>query len=325
MSRRVSFFEKRIEEEIEKVMVNEQPATLFDPARYILSGGGKRVRPLLTLMAVDLFGKDPEEAINAALAVEIFHNFSLLHDDLMDRAERRRGQPTVHRVWSANRAILSGDAMMIEAYRYIAGLPQEILPETLSIFSDMAMDVCRGQQYDMDFENQPSVTEAEYIEMISLKTAALIGSALKIGGVIAKAAVQDVDALYQYGKNMGLAFQLRDDLLDVYGDPELFGKNIGGDIVSNKKSYLLIKALKNSDQSQREELQKWLSAKEFEPEEKIAAVREIYDRLNLKLLTDKMIEKYYLASLDCLSLVNVPDYRKTGLIELSENLMYREK
>lgn len=325
MINKVTLFEQKIGDAITKVLLEEQPKTLFDPARYILSIGGKRVRPLLTLMAVDLFGEEADIAVNPALAIEIFHNFSLLHDDLMDKADMRRGNPTVHRKWNANSAILSGDAMVIEAYRYIARVPADVLAEILDLFSTTAMEICKGQQYDMDFEQRMDVSENEYIEMIRLKTAVLIGCALKIGALLAKASSQDADALYRYGINIGLAFQLKDDLLDVYGDPNIFGKNIGGDIVSNKKTYLLIKALKNANETQREEMDRWLKAKDFDPEAKINFVKNIYDVLNLKTISENLIEKYYLASLDCLSSINVSDERKKDLIDLSENLMYRVK
>ncbi len=325
MNLKITLFEEKIARAIDELFAEDQPRTLFAPARYTLSLGGKRLRPLLTLMAADLFGKEPDDAIDAALAIEIFHNFSLLHDDLMDKADVRRGHPTVHKKWDANSAILSGDAMVIEAYRYIARVPESVLREIIDLFSNTAREICQGQQYDMDFEKRLEVSEPEYLEMIRLKTAVLIGCALKIGAVIAGASRHDADYLYEYGINIGLAFQLKDDLLDVYGDPETFGKKIGGDIICNKKTFLLIKALKNSGKSQRETLEKWLSASDFDPEAKIRFVKKIYDELNLKIITGNLIEKYYLASLDCLSLISVPEERKKDLIELSENLMYRKK
>lgn len=325
MPYKVAVFEKMVGEAIEKVFAGDQPLTLFDPARYILSMGGKRLRPLLTLMAADLFGKEADAVLNPAIAIEIFHNFSLLHDDLMDKAEMRRGNPTVHHKWDANTAILSGDAMVIKSYQYIAKVPLPLLPEVLELFSTAAMRICKGQQFDMDFEKRMDVSESEYLEMIRLKTAVLIGSALKIGAVIAGAAPTDADYLYDYGINIGLAFQLKDDLLDVYGDPKTFGKKIGGDILCNKKTFLLIKALKHSDKTQRDALMHWLTVTDYDPETKIAFVKNIYDALNLRIITGNLIEKYYLASLDCLSAINVPDDRKKDLIDLSENLMYREK
>lgn len=325
MNHSISVFEKLIDDSIRKVLKNYQPRTLFAPAEYILSLGGKRLRPLLTLMAADLFGENPEEAIDAALAVEIFHNFSLVHDDLMDNADLRRGHPTVHKKWNANKAILSGDALVIEAYRYIANVPADILPDILGLFTTTAMEICKGQQYDMDFEQRLDVKEEEYIEMIRLKTAVLIGCALKIGAIIARAPAEDADLLYEFGINIGLAFQLKDDLLDVYGDSSILGKKIGGDILCNKKTFLLIRCLKKANDKQRAELTRWLTATDFNPDEKIEFVKNIYDELNLKFVVENLIEKYYLASLDCLSLVNISDDQKRDLISLSENLMYREK
>ena len=325
MKQKISLLEKIIDDSIRKVLKDYQPRTLFDPAQYILSLGGKRLRPLLTLMAADLFGKDPEDVIDAALAVEIFHNFSLVHDDLMDKADLRRGYPTVHKKWTENSAILSGDALVIEAYRYIAKVPVDVLPDILELFTTTAMEICKGQQYDMDFEQRLDVTEEEYIEMIYLKTAVLIGCALKIGAIIAGAATEDADLLYKFGINIGLAFQLKDDLLDVYGNPETFGKKIGGDILCNKKTFLLIKCLKNASDEQRVELNKWLTATAYDPEEKIKFVKNIYDELNLRFIVENLIEKYYLASLDFLSSINIADDRKRNLISLAENLMYRER
>ena len=280
---------------------------------------------MLALLAADLFGDDPEAALAPAVAVEIFHNFSLLHDDLMDRADMRRGHPTVHKKWNANTAILSGDAMVIEAYRYIAQVKEKHLPEILGLFSTTAMEICQGQQHDMDFEQRTDVAEEEYLEMIRLKTAVLIGCSLKMGAIVVDAPSEEADAIYNYGINMGLAFQLKDDLLDVYGNAETFGKKIGGDILCNKKTFLLIKALRHSNPEQRAELHKWMTADSYNPEEKIEAVKKIYDELNLKGIAEDLIEKYYLASLDCLSAIHVGDDRKQALVTLSENLMHREK
>lgn len=325
MVARINFFEKRINEELEKVLVIEEPRSLFDPAVYVFSLGGKRLRPILTLMAADLFNKDIENAVNPALAVEIFHNFSLLHDDLMDNADVRRGNATVHKKWSENTAILSGDAMVIEAYKYIVNVPDRYLRKVIDLFSQTAMEICQGQQYDMDYEKRMDVAENEYLNMIRLKTAVLIGCSLKLGAIVSDAPEVDVEALYQFGINLGLAFQLKDDLLDVYGDFRTFGKKPGGDILSNKKTMLLIKALENSNDLQKAELDKWLTVQNFNPEEKINAVKNLYDDLNLRLLVENMVEKYYLASLECLSSINVPDVHKKNLIDLSEQLMHREK
>ena len=325
MVARINFFEKRINEELEKVLVIEEPRSLFDPAVYVFSLGGKRLRPILTLMAADLFNKDIENAVNPALAVEIFHNFSLLHDDLMDNADVRRGSATVHKKWSENTAILSGDAMVIEAYKYIVNVPDRYLRKVIDLFSQTAMEICQGQQYDMDYEKRMDVAENEYLKMIRLKTAVLIGCSLKLGAIVSDAPEVDVEALYHFGINLGLAFQLKNDLLDVYGDFRTFGKKPGGDILSNKKTMLLIKALENSNDLQKAELDKWLTVQNFNPEEKINAVKNLYDDLNLRLLVENMVEKYYLASLECLSSINVPDVHKKNLIDLSEQLMHREK
>ena len=319
------FLTKKIEEAISNISFDLKPKSLFEPIKYAISVGGKRVRPLLVLLATNMFGKEVEKSLKPAIGIEIFHNFTLLHDDLMDKSDMRRGMPAVHKKWNANTAILSGDAMLIESYKYVASVHPDLLPEVMELFSTTAMEVCQGQQLDMDFEKRADVTEAEYIEMIVLKTAVLLACSLKMGAILANASARDAELLYNYGINIGLAFQLKDDLLDVYGDAKTFGKNIGGDIVSNKKTYLLIKALKSSDKKQLAELMRWISAENFDKNEKIESVKNIYNELNLKSISENLIEKYYLAALDCLSSINVSDERKKELIYLSENLMYREK
>ena len=304
---------------------NKQPLSLFEPVQYILSLGGKRLRPILTYMATNLFSDDIDIATSPALALEIFHNFSLLHDDLMDKALIRRGHSTVHTKWDDNAAVLSGDAMLIDAYKYITKVPTEFLPLILEVFTTTAMQVCEGQQYDMDFEKRLNVKESEYIEMIRLKTAVLLAASLKIGAILGNASQDDINRLYEFGINIGLAFQLKDDLLDVYGDPIDFGKDIGGDILSNKKTFLLIKALEISNKERNETLHQCITAETFNPEAKINAVKEIYDDLNLATITNKLIQKYYLAGLNCLSEVNVSDERKQELLIYTNNLMNREK
>lgn len=316
---------EKIEEAIRNISFDLKPQSLFDPISYALSVGGKRVRPLLVLLSANMFGKEVENLLKPAIGIEMFHNFTLLHDDLMDKSDMRRGMPSVHKKWDANTAILSGDAMLIESYKYVASVPSDVMPQILELFSTTAMQVCQGQQLDMDFEKRADVTEGEYIEMIMLKTAVLLACSLKMGAILANTPSRDADLLYNYGINIGLAFQLKDDLLDVYGDSKTFGKNIGGDIVSNKKTYLLIKALKTSNTKQRAELLKWISVEKFDKNEKIESVKKIYNELNLKSISENLIEKYYLAALDCLSSVNVANERKKELISLSENLMYREK
>jgi geranylgeranyl diphosphate synthase type II len=317
--------ENRINDAIKKIPLDLSPQALYDPIRYVLSSDGKRLRPILTLMATNLFSDDVSLSLSPAVGIEIFHNFTLLHDDLMDRADMRRGNPTVHQLWGNNAAILSGDAMLIQAYTYIADVPLHLLPDVLSLFSKTAMEVCQGQQYDMDFEKRRDVTEAEYMEMIRLKTAVLIACSLKIGAMLGKASSLDSDLLYQFGIHIGMAFQLKDDLLDVYGDTKTFGKNIGGDIVCNKKTFLLIKALENSNASQRKELDKWLTAKDVDSTTKINAVKNIYDELNLKAISENLIEKYYLSALDCFSNLPVASARKNELLVLVDNLMQRHK
>ncbi len=317
--------EKKINIAIRGLSYEKEPKSLFNPIEYILSLGGKRLRPILAYMATNLFSDNIDRTTDPAIGIEIFHNFSLLHDDLMDNASIRRGEPTVHTKWNANTAVLSGDAMLIDAYRYITKVPTDILSSILDVFTTTAMQVCEGQQYDMDFEKRLNVKESEYIEMIRLKTAVLLAASLKIGAILGNASEEDANSLYEFGINIGLAFQLKDDLLDVYGNPIDFGKNIGGDILSNKKTFLLIKALENSKAQTSTTLNEWIAAEHFDPEAKINAVKEIYDLLKLETLTEKFIQKYYLAAMKCLAEVNVADDRKKELLVYTNNLMNREK
>lgn len=325
MTYTLEYLENKINKAIDELNYDKDPKSLFNPIEYILSLGGKRLRPILTYMASNLFSDDIENTTAPAIGLEMFHNFSLLHDDLMDNASIRRGEPTVHIKWDANTAVLSGDAMLIEAYKYITKVDMEFLPAILNVFTTTAMQVCEGQQYDMDFEKRLNVKESEYIKMIRLKTAVLLAAALKIGAIMGNASEDDANKLYEFGINIGLAFQLKDDLLDVYGNTTDFGKNIGGDILCNKKTFLLIKALENSDEKSNATLQQWITAESFDPEAKINAVKEIYDELKLETLTDKLIQKYYLAGLNCLSEVNVSDEKKEQLLIYTNNLMDREK
>lgn len=317
--------EKKINKAIDELDYEKNPRSLFRPIEYILSLGGKRLRPILAYMATNLFNDNLEKTTAPAIGLEIFHNFSLLHDDLMDNASVRRGKETVHTKWDANTAILSGDAMLIDAYNHMVKVDIDILPRILRVFNTTAMQVCKGQQYDMDFEKRLDVDEAEYLEMIRLKTAVLVAASLKIGAIIGNASEEDADKLYDFGINIGIAFQLKDDLLDVYGNSKEFGKKIGGDILCNKKTFLLIKALEKSDKTTNLILQDWISAENFNPEAKINAVKEVYDDLKLEALTNKLIQKYYIAGLDCLSEVNVSDDRKEQLLIYTEELMNREK
>ena len=314
-----------VEKQIQNLPLDRNPKQLYEPIRYIMSLGGKRIRPVLTLMSANLFKEDLSEFVKTAVALEIFHNFTLLHDDVMDKADIRRGKPTVHEKWNDNVAILSGDAMLIESYKYIAEIPDTKLRGALNLFSQTAMEVCEGQQYDMEFENRLDVNEEEYMEMIRLKTAVLLACALKMGSILGGTSAKDSDLLYNFGINIGLAFQLQDDLLDVYGDPAVFGKNSGGDVVSNKKTFLLIKALELSSDSQRNDLNNWIAKKDFAADEKIKSVKAIYESLHLKELSEKKIEEYFKIGIQNLEEVSVDEDRKNNLIQLAHSLMYRDK
>lgn len=276
---------------IESLDWSKEPKGLYEPIGYTLASGGKRIRPMLALIASALFGGKEEEVLPAALALEVFHNFTLLHDDVMDRAEVRRGRPTVHIKWNDNTAILSGDQMLIEAYRLLSRVPADKLPQVLQWFNDMATGICEGQQYDVDFEQMSEVTIADYMKMIELKTSVLLAYALKIGGYIAGATDAQQEALYQFGLHIGLAFQMQDDILDVYGDPKTFGKAIGGDICCNKKTFLLLTALNNADAASKAELEGWLAVTDRD-QEKIAAVTALYNRLGVREDAEAVMEEH---------------------------------
>lgn len=312
----------KINNNVNSLKFNYNPGSLFEPIHYILDIGGKRVRPVLAVMGYNLFKNDIEKSMSIALGIEIFHNFTLLHDDLMDKADMRRGKPTVHIKWNDNMAILSGDAMLIEAYKEIAKTEKKHLPAVLNLFSDTATEICCGQQLDMEFEQRVDVSIDEYLEMIRLKTAVLLGCALKCGALAADADESDADALYNFGINIGIAFQLMDDLLDVYGDPETFGKKIGGDILCNKKTFLLINALQH--ESTKEELTNWIEKTSFDEQKKINAVTDIYNRLDLKKTSLDIIHAYYEKGIACLDLVNIGYDRKSELRKLAENLLNRQ-
>lgn len=311
----------KINDEVNSLKFEGNPKSLFEPIDYILELGGKRVRPVLAVMAYNLYKDDIEKSIPIALGIELFHNFTLLHDDLMDRADKRRGKPTVHIKWDDNTAVLSGDAMLIESYKEIAKTDQAHLKEVLSLFSTTATEICCGQQLDMEFEKRLDVSIAEYLEMIRLKTAVLLGCALKCGAIAAGAGAEDAEALYNFGINIGLAFQLMDDLLDVYGDPATFGKRIGGDILCNKKTFLQITALQHEESKIK--LLDWINKTDFEETEKIKAVTEIYNELNLKETSADIIHAYYEKGISYLDLVSVDYTKKKELRELAENLLTR--
>lgn len=314
---------KKTETELADVSFNGAPAGLFDPIEYIMSLGGKRIRPALTLIGCNIFADDISVAVKPALGIEVFHNFTLLHDDLMDDADKRRNKSTVHVRWNPNTAILSGDAMLIVAYKLIGETDPTYLQAVLSLFSETALDICRGQQYDVDFEQRMDVTEEEYIRMIKLKTAVLLACSLKIGALLGGASCQDADILYEYGTDLGLAFQLQDDLLDVYGNSDTFGKNIGGDILSNKKTFLLINALQRVEGEKKQEVLSWLEKTDFDPAEKIAYFTSLYTDLGVKQLTEMKVQYYYEKAKESLADLNVPDARLSVLTEVGEKLMRR--
>lgn len=312
---------RTIEEAIARLEFNQPPRSLFDPITYTLSLGGKRIRPALALMACDLFGGKNEDVLQPALGLEVFHNFTLLHDDLMDEADRRRDKPTVHKLWNPNVAILSGDAMLICAYQLVAKANDKAI---LELFSRTALEICAGQQYDMEFESRSDVTEEEYIEMIRLKTAVLLACALKVGAMIGGASTADADALYDYGIHIGLAFQLQDDLLDVYGDPKTFGKNIGGDILCNKKTFLLINALSAASEEQRQVMEDWMARKTYDAQEKIAAFTNLYNELSIRDLTEHRIEDYYRMANEDLARLSVAPETLSVLKGTCDRLMKRK-
>lgn len=312
---------EKINKAIEGITYNHNPKSLFEPISYILALGGKRVRPALALMSYNLYKDDVQKAMPAALAVEVFHNFTLLHDDLMDKADIRRGKPTVHIKWYDNLAILSGDAMLIESYKELSKVDPKYLSECLTIFSKTATEICCGQQLDMEFEDRDDVTLDEYIEMIRLKTAVLLGAALKKGAILADASKEDVENLYNFGIDIGLAFQLMDDLLDVYGDSASFGKRIGGDILCNKKTYLLISAM--SDAKEKENLLEWINKDTFDEEEKIKAVTAIYNRIGVKEKTEAVVQQYYDKAIAALKKVQVNEDLKKQLYDLAKMLKVR--
>ena len=317
-------FEGRLKQEISEIAVTS-PKRLYEPIAYSLTLGGKRIRPALMLHAASLFSEEITHVIPAAIAIEVFHNFTLLHDDIMDHADLRRGTPTIHKKYGENTAILSGDAMSIMAFSYLSKTDVSKLPELLTLFSNTAIEVCEGQQYDMEFESRDDVTIDQYIEMIRLKTAVLIAASLKIGAFLGNASERDARLLYDYGINVGLAFQLQDDWLDVYGDEATFGKKIGGDILENKKTYLLLKALELSKDENLISLKKWISATNFDAPEKIAEVTHIFTESGASDATNSRMQIYHDKALDCLSLINLPETEKAELTAFAGTVLSRVK
>lgn len=309
---------------LDELNLDRQPKGLYDPVRYVLSLGGKRIRPVLLLMAYELYRDDISTVMPTALGLETYHNYTLLHDDVMDRAEVRRGKPTVHKVWNDNTAVLSGDAMLVLAYQLMSKARSEHLKAVLDLFTETALEIGEGQQYDMEFETRMDVREEEYIEMIRLKTSVLLACALKLGAIQADAPASDAENLYHFGENLGLAFQLQDDLLDVFGDFATFGKKIGGDILCNKKTYLLINALRAASPEQRSELTSWLQRTDYVPEKKVAAVTALYNAIGVRTLAETRIEACFHDALKYLDAVALPDDRKMYLRQLALSLLGRK-
>ena len=315
---------KKVNEALDGLVYDRKPTTLYEPIRYVLSLGGKRVRPVLMLMAYNLWKDDPESIMTQAVGLETYHNFTLLHDDLMDNADMRRGHETVHKKWNANQAILSGDTMLQQAFQRMAQCDTAHMREVLDVFIETILEIDEGQQLDVEFETRNDVTEDEYIEMIRLKTSVLLACAVKIGAILAGASKDDQDNLYKFGEQIGLAFQLQDDLLDVYGDPKVFGKNIGGDITSNKKTYMLINAVNRANESQHRELTGWIEAAEFDRDEKVKAVTRLYDEIGIRRLCEEKMEACYQLGLQHLAKVSVSDERKAILKAYTAAMMKRQ-
>ena len=314
----------KVNDFLDNLKYERKPSGLYDPVKYVLSMGGKRIRPVLMLLSYGLFKDDVESVLMPACALETYHNYTLLHDDLMDNADMRRGNETVHRKWDANTAILSGDSMLVLAYERMAKCNPVYLSDVLHTFTETALEIGEGQQYDMEFETRNDVTEGEYIEMIRLKTSVLLACAQKIGAILAGASKQDQDNLYKFGEQIGLAFQLQDDYLDVYGDPKVFGKKVGGDIICNKKTYMLINAYNRADAEQRRELQHWMEAETFNSDEKVAAVTAIYNKVGVDKLAIEKIAYYFEESKKYLDAVQVSDERKAELRLYAQKMMHRK-
>lgn len=311
-----------IENAIPKIEYPKHPADLYEPIRYIMSLGGKRIRPVMVLMATELFTDDVNKALDVALAIETFHNFTLVHDDIMDNAPLRRGKQTVHEKWGNNNAILSGDVMMVESNKHLSKVDVSVLKPVLDTFNATAQGVCEGQQLDMEFEQRSDVSIEEYIEMIRLKTAVLLGGAMKLGAIVGGASMQEAEHLYNFGENLGIAFQLQDDILDVYGDPEKFGKQVGGDIIANKKTLLLLNALKLANQSQQERLNTWLATGNAD-EQKVEAVKRIYNELKVRELAEKEMDHYADMAFKALDQIGVAKEKKDNLFDLAEQILKR--
>jgi geranylgeranyl diphosphate synthase type II len=319
----VLFYQEAFVSYLNTFTVKRQPESLYNPINYILKLGGKRLRPVLTLMTAEIFNTDYKKALDAALSIEVFHNFSLIHDDIMDDAPLRRGKETVHEKWDLNTGILSGDAMLIMAYQLFENYDAVTFQALAKLFSKTALEVCEGQQFDVDFETRDDVTIPEYLKMIEYKTAVLVGAAMKMGAIVAKASVEDQDVIYEFGKNLGIAFQLQDDYLDVFGDPKTFGKQVGGDIIENKKTYLYLKAVEFSEPNKKTELQHLYSLNTKDHTEKINTAKQIFVSSGSADATKKAIENYTKNAFIVLEKLNIPEKNKLELIAFGEQLMER--
>lgn len=324
MTSHLARYQKLIEAEISRQKFGKAPASLYEPIRYLMGLGGKRLRPMLTLLSYSLFKNDVKPIVKYAAAIEAFHNFTLMHDDIMDKAPLRRGKPTVHKKWNVSTAILSGDVMLVKVYDMLLSIESSKLKRVYSAFNKCAAEVCEGQQWDMEFEDKSTVSEGEYLEMIKLKTAVLLGFSLELGAILGGASDKDCKALREFGTNIGIGFQLKDDLLDAYGDPQKFGKQVGGDIVANKKTFLLIKALELADGDAKNELEKWISSKDFKIDEKVSAVTGIYDRLGIHELADKKIDSYFKKGFAKLNALSCSPKRSAELKLFAESLIERQ-
>ena len=307
-----------------EIRTQKEPRNLYNPINYILADGGKRMRPTLTLMAAEIFDADYKKALPAALAVEVFHNFSLVHDDIMDDAPLRRGKETVHEKWDINTGILSGDAMLILAYQYFEQYEPHVFRDLAKLFSKTALEVCEGQQYDVDFETRTDVTIAEYLTMIEYKTAVLVAAAMKMGAILAETSEKNADLIYDFGLNLGIAFQLQDDYLDAFGDPETFGKQVGGDIIENKKTYLYLKAIEFANEAEKAQLLQLFSIQPSENIEKIAAVKNLFIETGAAEATQKAIQSYTFKAFETLYQISIDNEKKDILRSFGENLMGRK-
>ncbi len=319
----LSHYQELVSTYFNGLQLNKEPKNLYEPIHYILSLGGKRMRPILTLMATEVFDVDCKKALAAATAIEVFHNFSLVHDDIMDDAPLRRGNETVHERWNINTGILSGDAMLILAYQHFEEYEPIIFRELAKLFSKTALEVCEGQQYDVDFETREDVTIAEYLKMIEYKTAVLVGAAMKMGAIVAETSEENANLIYDFGLNLGIAFQLQDDYLDAFGDPETFGKQVGGDIIENKKTYLYLKAMAFSNADEKEQLAHLFSIQPTDNTDKIESVKSIFNQTKATEATQKAIQEFTFKAFETLDKMNISNDKKMLLKTFGENLMNR--